>query len=116
MAIKLAAATIWAINTQSSSVNESGVRKSNSWFKAGARTEPPASLPKAKSHKLFDTADAEPEDYPPEMRSGAALSGHVAKILNAKAKSCQRPAPSVRYGCIGVRQKSIGGVVDERHG
>ena len=40
---------------------------------AGARTEPPVSVPSAKSHKWFDTADAEPDDEPPEVQSGAAL-------------------------------------------
>ncbi|MCY1242720.1 hypothetical protein D9M72_557050 [compost metagenome] len=39
---------------------------------AGARTEPPVSEPSAKSHKPFDTAEAEPDDEPPVMRSGAA--------------------------------------------
>jgi len=43
---------------------------------AGARTEPPVSVPRAKSHSRLDTAEAEPEDEPPVMRSGAApLSG-----------------------------------------
>ena len=101
MAIKLAAATMRPINTQSSSVSDSGVRKSNSWFKAGARTEPPVSLPKAKSHKLFDTADAEPEDYPPEMRSGAALSGHVEKSLTPKQSPAKGPAPACGTGASG---------------
>ena len=41
------------------------------WF-AGARTEPPVSLPRAKSQSLFDTAEAEPDDEPPLIRSGAA--------------------------------------------
>ena len=38
---------------------------------AGARTDPPVSVPSAKSHRLFDTAEAEPDDEPPGMRSGA---------------------------------------------
>ena len=40
------------------------------WF-AGPRTEPPVSLPSAMSQSRFDTAEAEPEDEPPGMRSGA---------------------------------------------
>ena len=39
---------------------------------AGARTEPPVSVPRAKSHSRADTAEAEPEDEPPLMRAGAA--------------------------------------------
>ena len=39
---------------------------------AGARTEPPVSLPSAKSTSPCDTAEAEPDDEPPVMRSGAA--------------------------------------------
>ncbi len=39
---------------------------------AGARTEPPVSVPSAKSHRPDDTAEADPEDDPPVMRSGAA--------------------------------------------
>src|SRR5476651_2886279 len=39
---------------------------------AGARTEPPVSVPRAKSHSQFDTADAAPELDPPVTRSGAA--------------------------------------------
>ena len=39
---------------------------------AGARTEPPVSVPSAKSHRALDTAEAEPHDEPPAMRSGAA--------------------------------------------
>lgn len=39
---------------------------------AGARTEPPVSVPSAKSQSLLDTAEAEPEDEPPVMRPGAA--------------------------------------------
>jgi hypothetical protein len=39
---------------------------------AGARTEPPVSEPKAKSHNRFDTAEAEPEEDPPLMRSATA--------------------------------------------
>jgi hypothetical protein len=39
---------------------------------AGARTEPPVSVPSAKSHRPEDTAEAEPEDDPPVIRSLAA--------------------------------------------
>lgn len=39
---------------------------------AGARTEPPVSLPSAKSHRPDDTAEAEPDELPPVMRSLAA--------------------------------------------
>ena len=39
---------------------------------AGARTEPPVSVPSATSHSRFDTAAADPDDEPPLMRSGAA--------------------------------------------
>jgi hypothetical protein len=39
---------------------------------AGALTDPPVSEPKAKSHNRLDTADADPEEDPPLMRSGAA--------------------------------------------
>ena len=39
---------------------------------AGARTEPPVSEPRAKSHMRLDTAEAEPEDEPPLMRMGSA--------------------------------------------
>ena len=39
---------------------------------AGARTEPPVSEPKAKSHRRLDTAEAEPDDEPPLMRKGSA--------------------------------------------
>jgi hypothetical protein len=35
---------------------------------AGARTEPPVSLPSAKSQSRCDTAAAEPDDEPPLMR------------------------------------------------
>ncbi|MNS54925.1 hypothetical protein D3C86_1351440 [compost metagenome] len=38
---------------------------------AGARTEPPVSVPSAKSHSLLDTAEADPDDEPPVTRSGA---------------------------------------------
>ena len=42
----------------------------------GTRTEPPVSVPSAKSHTPAATTDAEPEDDPPGTRSGAAgLSG-----------------------------------------
>ena len=49
-----------------------GRRPTSAQWLAGARTEPPVSLPSAKSHSRFDTADAEPDDEPPLMRSGAA--------------------------------------------
>ena len=39
---------------------------------AGARTLPPVSVPSAKSHSPLLTAEAEPDDEPPLMRSGAA--------------------------------------------
>ena len=39
---------------------------------AGARTEPPVSVPNAKSQSWWETAEAEPEDDPPAMRLGAA--------------------------------------------
>ena len=39
---------------------------------AGARTEPPVSLPSAISARPAATADAEPEEEPPGTRSGAA--------------------------------------------
>lgn len=40
------------------------------------RTEPPESVPSAKSHREAATADAEPLDDPPGTRSRAAvLSG-----------------------------------------
>jgi len=39
---------------------------------AGARTEPPVSLPSAKSARPVETADADPDDDPPVMRQGAA--------------------------------------------
>ena len=43
---------------------------------AGTRTEPPVSVPSAKSTRPQATADAEPFDEPPGTRSGAAgLSG-----------------------------------------
>jgi hypothetical protein len=43
---------------------------------AGTRTEPPVSVPKAKSASPQATAEAEPLDEPPGTRSGAAgLSG-----------------------------------------
>jgi hypothetical protein len=44
--------------------------KSPQWL-AGARTEPPVSVPSAKSQSPFETAAAEPDDEPPGMRSGA---------------------------------------------
>jgi len=49
-----------------------GRRPTSPQWLAGARTEPPVSVPSAKSHRPLDTADAEPEDEPPAMRSGAA--------------------------------------------
>ena len=49
-----------------------GLRPTSAQWLAGARTEPPVSLPSAKSHSWFDTADADPDDEPPLMRSGAA--------------------------------------------
>ena len=53
-----------------------GLRPTRPQWLAGARTEPPVSLPSAKSHRPFDTAEAEPDDEPPLIRSGAApLSG-----------------------------------------
>src|SRR4051812_31786781 len=39
---------------------------------AGTRTEPPVSVPRAKSTSSQATADAEPFDEPPVTRSGAA--------------------------------------------
>ena len=49
-----------------------GRRPTSAQWLAGARTEPPVSLPSAKSHRPFDTAAADPDDEPPVMRSGAA--------------------------------------------
>jgi hypothetical protein len=43
---------------------------------AGMRTEPPVSLPSARSTMPWPTADAEPQDEPPGTRSGVtALRG-----------------------------------------
>jgi hypothetical protein len=39
---------------------------------AGTRTDPPLSVPSAKSHSPAATADADPLDDPPGTRSGAA--------------------------------------------
>ena len=41
-------------------------------YVAGTLTEPPESVPNASSHNRFETAEAEPLDDPPGMRSGAA--------------------------------------------
>ena len=48
-------------------------------YAAGTLTEPPESVPSAKSQRLFDTADAEPLDDPPGMRSAAAPFRGVPK-------------------------------------
>ena len=54
---------------------------------AGARTEPPVSVPSAKSHKPFDTAAAEPEDEPPECdRRAAVHRGAEMGVLAAHGK------------------------------
>ena len=45
--------------------------QSAQWL-AGARTEPSVLVPSAKSHSRLDTAEAEPDDEPPAIRSGTA--------------------------------------------
>src|SRR5664279_1823743 len=49
-----------------------GRRPTSPQWLAGARTEPPVSLPSAKSQRPCETAEADPDDEPPLMRSGAA--------------------------------------------
>ena len=49
-----------------------GRRPTSPQWLAGARTDPPVSVPRAKSQSPFETAAAEPDDDPPEIRSGAA--------------------------------------------
>ena len=58
------------------------------------------SVPRAKSHKPFDTAEAEPDDEPPGMRSGAPPFTGVPKCaflpLSEKASSSVWVLPTKR--------------------
>ena len=54
------------------------IPKSPQWL-PGARTEPPVSLPIAKSHRPLDTAAADPLDEPPGIRSGTTPLRGVPK-------------------------------------
>ena len=64
---------------------------------AGTRTEPPVSVPSAKSHRPAATADAEPLDEPPGTRSGAfgligvPKCGLVPNMPQATSSVCVLP-------------------------
>src|SRR3954471_16488355 len=80
--------------------------KSPQWL-AGPRTQPPVSEPKAKSQSPFDTADAEPEDDPPGIRSGAPPFTGVPKWaflpLSEKASSSVWVLPTKRAAASRTR-------------
>src|SRR3712207_3416659 len=67
---------------------------------AGPRTEPPVSLPRAKSHRPCETAEAEPDEEPPGTRSGAPPFTGVPKWaflpLSEKASSSVIVLPTRR--------------------
>ena len=60
---------------------------------AGTRTEPPVSVPSAKSHTPPATTEAEPEDDPPGTRSGAA--GFTGVPVKGFSPSMPRETSSV---------------------
>jgi hypothetical protein len=64
-----------------------GLNPTTTQLLAGTRTEPPVSVPSAKSHRSHATAEAEPLEAPPGTRSGArGLRGGVEVVLPEQAE------------------------------
>ncbi|MCY1450819.1 hypothetical protein D9M71_676550 [compost metagenome] len=67
---------------------------------AGMRTEPPVSVPRAKSARPAATAAAEPLDEPPGMRPGysglLAVPFQLFRPVVPKASSCRLVLPVMR--------------------